>query len=147
MIDLDRMSKRERDLYEAGITEGRELVPMQQATVVGPTAAETVAVDKSMRPSWHRGEFWLVVSFQVYVTWLGVLVGSALVDKYVASETITAPELITAVGAVTAIVGTIPLLYLRYRIGERKNVAQEASPVVMVNRRSKEPPVDGGITP
>ena len=136
MPDLDRLTRRERELYETGLAEGRALVPvpMHEATVVGPTAAETVAESRSMRPSWKRGEFWLVVSFQFYITWLGVLVGRALVNKFVASEAIDAPALITAVGAISAIVGTIPLLYLRYRIGERKSVAQEASPLVMVDR-------------
>ena len=117
---------------------------MQQATVVGPTAAETVAVDKSMRPSWQRVEAWLIVSFQVFITWLGVIAGDAIVDKFIASKQVEATEMLAAIGVLSATVGAIPYLYLKARIGERKEVAQEASPVVMVNRPGK-PPANGGV--
>ena len=124
-------------------TDEKALVPVQQATVVGPTTAETVAEARSMRPSWQRVEAWLIVSFQVYITWLGVIAGRAIVNRYIAAETADTNDMLLAIGGLSATIGAIPFLYLRHRIGERKTVAQEASPIVMVNRQGK-PPANGG---
>jgi hypothetical protein len=132
-----------RTELEAAVSASRAVavVPVQQATVVGPTPAEAVAAHKSMLPSWKRGEFWLVASFQLYITLLGWVAGDAVIDKYVASETSDTNDMLLAIGGLSTAVGTIPLIYLRSRIGERKEVAQEASPVVMVNRGK--PPANG----
>ena len=43
-VDLDRLTKQEA--YEAGLAEARALVPVQEATVVGPTLPR-----RSRRPS------------------------------------------------------------------------------------------------
>jgi small neutral amino acid transporter SnatA (MarC family) len=136
-----------RSELEAAVSASRAVavVPVQQATVVGPTTAETVAAGRSMRPSWQRVEAWLIVGFQAYITWLGVIAGNAIVDKFIASETVEATEMLAAIGVLSATVGAIPYLYLKARIGERKEVAQEASPIVMVNRPGK-PPANGGAS-
>ena len=83
-----------------------------------------------MRPSWHRGEFWLIALYQVFVTWGG---GYVLWRVAEATPDKLTPELLAAV-ALT--VGAVPFLYLQQRVNERKALLEDTRTVREIETRS-----------
>lgn len=122
---------------------------VQEATVVMPTTTESKAAEESIKSSWWRVEAWLIVSYQIFATWAGYKTTLAVLDMFrFSDDTESSLALIAAIGGIGAFVGTVPFLYLKARVGERKEAVTEVAPTIVMNRRQPPSPPgtrNGGI--